>query len=302
MDRLNELHQFTSTNPLTNSPYHKLEPDDGFIISDNDDLKHIKDLDQKIRTKNNEIVKDINYMNESINKLIGSVDDKDNKIKKEIDTLTQDINSKMIATKSLIDKLKTEKKKFVNNKDNKDNKDNSNNVKLRVIDNLITFNMNKFSETGKLCADVKNSYEEKLRSKIKRQLNIVDQEKYQSITDAEVDIMIQEGRTKVFTREIFSDIQERHHQILELEKSIVELHQLFVDMAVLVEAQGEIIDTIEDNVIKTDAYIEKGKNELVDANTYQKRIRKKKCFLIVCCAVIVGIILFVVTSSFKSNK
>lgn len=34
----------------------------------------------------------------------------------------------------------------------------------------------------------------------------------------------------------------------ELEKSLMELHQIFLDMAVLVEAQGEMLDNIEQQV------------------------------------------------------
>ena len=33
--------------------------------------------------------------------------------------------------------------------------------------------------------------------------------------------------------------------MLELERSLMELHQIFLDMAVLVEAQGEMLDNIE---------------------------------------------------------
>jgi t-SNARE complex subunit (syntaxin) len=35
---------------------------------------------------------------------------------------------------------------------------------------------------------------------------------------------------------------------VRLEQSIVELHQLFVDMSVLVETQGEMLDQIEYSV------------------------------------------------------
>ena len=36
--------------------------------------------------------------------------------------------------------------------------------------------------------------------------------------------------------------------MLELERSLMELHQIFLDMAVLVEAQGEMLDNIEAQV------------------------------------------------------
>jgi t-SNARE complex subunit (syntaxin) len=36
----------------------------------------------------------------------------------------------------------------------------------------------------------------------------------------------------------------RHKEVLKLEKSLQEVHQLFVDMAALVDQQGEVIDRI----------------------------------------------------------
>ena len=41
-----------------------------------------------------------------------------------------------------------------------------------------------------------------------------------------------------------AEIQERHDAVKELEKSLLDLHQIFLDMAVLVEAQGEMLDNI----------------------------------------------------------
>ena len=45
-----------------------------------------------------------------------------------------------------------------------------------------------------------------------------------------------------------AEIIERHEAVKELEKSLMELHQVFLDMAVLVEAQGEMLDNIEQQV------------------------------------------------------
>lgn len=48
-----------------------------------------------------------------------------------------------------------------------------------------------------------------------------------------------------------AEIQERHEAVKELEKSLMELHQIFLDMAVLVEAQGAMLDNIENQVSPT---------------------------------------------------
>ncbi len=42
-----------------------------------------------------------------------------------------------------------------------------------------------------------------------------------------------------------AEIQERHIAVKDLERQLLGLHQIFLDMAVLVEAQGEMLDNIE---------------------------------------------------------
>lgn len=44
------------------------------------------------------------------------------------------------------------------------------------------------------------------------------------------------------------DIEERHKDLLNLERNVNEIHRMFVDLALLVSLQGEIIDNIESNV------------------------------------------------------
>ena len=51
-----------------------------------------------------------------------------------------------------------------------------------------------------------------------------------------------------------AEINERHEAVKELEKSLMELHQIFLDMAVLVEAQGEMLDNIEQQVCLLDLH------------------------------------------------
>jgi hypothetical protein len=49
-----------------------------------------------------------------------------------------------------------------------------------------------------------------------------------------------------------AEIQERNRAVKDLEASLLELHQVFLDMAVLVEAQGEMLDNIEKQVRPAD--------------------------------------------------
>eukprot|EP00268_Persea_americana_P024951 TRINITY_DN2432_c0_g1_i13.p1 TRINITY_DN2432_c0_g1~~TRINITY_DN2432_c0_g1_i13.p1 ORF type:complete len:252 (+),score=59.20 TRINITY_DN2432_c0_g1_i13:577-1332(+) len=51
------------------------------------------------------------------------------------------------------------------------------------------------------------------------------------------------GRAQIL--DTVEEIQERYDAVKEIEKKLLDLHQVFMDMAVLVEAQGDLIDNIE---------------------------------------------------------
>lgn len=57
---------------------------------------------------------------------------------------------------------------------------------------------------------------------------------------------------------------------------------MFLDFALLVEKQGELLDQIEHQVKEAGDYIESGNKEMVEAIELQKSIRYKQC----CCAMI----------------
>lgn len=86
-------------------------------------------------------------------------------------------------------------------------------------------------------------------------------------------------------------LTSRNKDIRELERNIVELHQMFIDMHLLVEQQGDLLNTIEYNVQDTKGKAEAGMHELVQAYDYQKRARRKKwCVAILFVAIILVIL------------
>jgi len=103
---------------------------------------------------------------------------------------------------------------------------------------------------------------------------------------------ILQGPGHAQARNALADIQERHRDITRLETSIQELHQLFLDMSVLVESQGELLDQIEYTVSQSVNYTGKAVDELRSANKYQKKVRKK-----MCCVICIGLVVMVVLLS-----
>merc|ERR1712039_14605 len=74
-------------------------------------------------------------------------------------------------------------------------------------------------------------------------------------------------------------IREKHQDILRLERSIADLSQMFQEMAVLVEAQGEMLDAIEVHVHKTKGYTAKAEQQLIETSKTQRNTQKWMCCL-----------------------
>ena len=83
------------------------------------------------------------------------------------------------------------------------------------------------------------------------------------------------------------DIEERHGDILELEAAVQELHELFLDMAVLVEAQGEMVDSVERHVEAAIEYVVPAVKRTRKALEYHREAAWKRILLcpIACCFV-----------------
>ncbi|CBZ49923.1 hypothetical protein NCLIV_004070 [Neospora caninum Liverpool] len=92
-------------------------------------------------------------------------------------------------------------------------------------------------------------------------------------------------------RNAVADLQDKYRDILRLEQSVAELHQMFVELAFLVEQQGELLDQIQYNVTKAKDYTAQAEKELLQARKNQKSAKKRMCWLSVCVLVLVIIIL-----------
>ncbi|XP_010263627.1 PREDICTED: syntaxin-112 [Nelumbo nucifera] len=92
-------------------------------------------------------------------------------------------------------------------------------------------------------------------------------------TEEMIDKMILAGgQVEVFggRTELNLENQERQEAVKQIQRSLTELHQVFLDMAVLVEAQGEQMDDIEENLARAGNFISGGTDRLVSANKMKK--------------------------------
>uniref|UniRef100_A0A0D9VYQ2 t-SNARE coiled-coil homology domain-containing protein n=1 Tax=Leersia perrieri TaxID=77586 RepID=A0A0D9VYQ2_9ORYZ len=99
-----------------------------------------------------------------------------------------------------------------------------------------------------------------------------------------------------------NEIQDRHDAAREVERSLLELHQVFLDMALLVESQGEQLDDIELHVNSATTYIKGANKELNKAREYQRGSRKCLCIGIVILLLIVLLIIVPIATSLKRSE
>lgn len=86
-----------------------------------------------------------------------------------------------------------------------------------------------------------------------------------------------QGRGQIL--DTISEIQERHDAVKEIE-NLIKLHQVFLDMAALVEAQGHQLNDIESHVAHASSFVRRGTEQPQDAREYQKSSRKWTCIAI----------------------
>lgn len=87
-------------------------------------------------------------------------------------------------------------------------------------------------------------------------------------------------------------LQDRVSDLKKLEQSVVDLHQMFVEMAALVDRQGEMLDHIEFSVTSTKQNTAAAERALMEARKAQYKGQKKTLFIFCCCAVLLFCILF----------
>lgn len=68
-------------------------------------------------------------------------------------------------------------------------------------------------------------------------------------------------------------LRDREQAIRKIESDIVEVNQIFKDLATMVHEQGEVIDSIEANVETASIQVNEGAQQIAKARDYQVHIK-----------------------------
>ncbi|MEE6504423.1 hypothetical protein FKM82_005188 [Ascaphus truei] len=150
------------------------------------------------------------------------------KLNKEIKNIANKVRAKLKSIEQIIDQ---------------DENANRTSANLRIRKTQHSVLSRKFVEVMTEYNETQTQFRERSKGRIQRQLEITGK----TTTDDELEEMLESGNPSIFTSDIISDsqitrqalneIESRHKDIMKLESSIRELHEMFMDMAMLVETQ-----------------------------------------------------------------
>uniref|UniRef100_A0AAG5D6I5 t-SNARE coiled-coil homology domain-containing protein n=1 Tax=Anopheles atroparvus TaxID=41427 RepID=A0AAG5D6I5_ANOAO len=216
----------------------------------------------------------------------------DEKTKQELEDLMADI-------KKTANRVRGKLKGIEQNIEQEEQQSKSN-ADLRIRKTQHSALSRKFVEVMTEYNRTQTDYRERCKGRIQRQLEITGR----ATTNEELEEMLEQGNSAVFTQGIImetqqakqtlADIEARHADIIKLENSIRELHDMFMDMAMLVESQGEMVDRIEYHVESSRDYVTTGQQDLVQAVKYMAKARKKKVMIAVCLLVTLIIVIIII--------
>uniref|UniRef100_A0A7D9NK78 Syntaxin-3 n=1 Tax=Xenopus tropicalis TaxID=8364 RepID=A0A7D9NK78_XENTR len=258
-----------------------------------DQLKAIEEIRQNIE----KIAECVNET-KRLHSVILSAPLPEQKTKDELENLTMEIKKTANSVRS---RLKTMEQSI-----EQDDMQSSTDLRIRKSQHSVL--SRKFVDVMTKYNEAQVDFRERSKGRIQRQLEITGK----STTDEELEEMLESGNPNIFTsgiindsqisRQALSEIESRHRDIVRLESSLKELHDMFMDIAMLVENQGESLDNIELNVMKSVEHVEKAREETTKAVKYQNKARKKIIIIGVVVAVLLGIVALIIGLSVGLKK
>ncbi|XP_065811086.1 syntaxin-3 [Labrus bergylta] len=259
--------------------------------------------DIEVPMENQAFMDDFFAQIEDIRTSIDKVDESITEIKKLYSTILSAPTSDQ-KTQDDVEALTNEIKKSANNARNKlksierqleSNTEDRSSADLRIRKSQHAILAKKFVEVMTRYNETQVDFRDKSKGRIARQLEITGK----ATTDEELDEMLEGGNAAVFSagimdskinQQALNEIEARHKDIMRLESSIKELHDMFVDIAMLVENQGGMIDRIESNMDQSVGFVERAVADTKKAAKFQQEARRKQ-MMIFCCCVILSLIL-----------
>ncbi|XP_070502583.1 syntaxin-4-like [Chironomus tepperi] len=144
-------------------------------------------------------------------------------------------------------------------------------------------------------------YEEKLKKILKREAQIMSRNI--SIEETEELISNKEKGPSLFVGNILEETQkaqhelreivQRHNMLINLEKTMEEIRDMFFHISTYVMEQGSLIQVIEYETENATNYVDKGADQLDKARELQIKALKKKTYILFILLIVLGVIVLI---------
>ncbi|XP_053470381.1 syntaxin-11-like [Ictalurus furcatus] len=260
--------------------FSNVELEDGFhqqaVVFDNNEMDTVFDEAQDIRREIQLIHLDVKRLREQ-NARILSEPTRTSTIKRDSNAIAADIKSRGEDLVKRLRELDSHAKEL-------EEEHGINSAVARIARTQYAGLSNSFRNVMMEYNEAEMNHKETCKTHIQRQMEIVGRE----VTGDEIEEMLENGQWNIFSdniltegktaRSALSQIESRHRDLLELENRLKSIHEVFLDVAMLVEDQGPMIDYIFTNVQKTDAKLDEVLIKLDQAKRHDKNNPFKKMF------------------------
>ncbi|KAL1923308.1 uncharacterized protein VTP21DRAFT_8288 [Calcarisporiella thermophila] len=254
----------------------------------------VEDIRSAIQTVND----NINHINELHNNSLDAVNRQQNEwVTQQLDSVLADTKRRNNHIKERIKKIELENAKLKNSGD----------VQIRKTQHAAL--KKRFMETIQRFQEIERQNQNKYKQRIERQYRIVNPnatpQEVEAVLDSDqggqifAQSVLQANRSGQ-ARAALEEVQSRHDDIKKIEKTILELHQLFTEMSVLVEQQEDMVNNIEQHAMTTATHMEEGGRQVTQAVESARKARAKRwwCFGIIV-VIIIAVILVVLATTTK---
>jgi len=153
--------------------------------------------------------------------------------------------------------------------------------RYHAIQNVLTIKMKANIELEK---EVSTSHQELSTARYEDQQQLVQDDRLNQQVQIDADI---------------AETREREKRLLQIEEDVLNVNEIFRDLALLVHEQGQFVDNIENNIEHAALNVSDGKDALVRAKSYQKSYRKKVCIILSIILIVVAILGLIIYFSSK---
>ncbi|XP_030052426.1 syntaxin-11 [Microcaecilia unicolor] len=277
-DRLNELQEYARLHSQQHPDAAEDAPDKGISFQRDHTLAVMYKEIQSIRTENHLMKVDVKRMGKQTTRFLtsmrrlSSIKRDSNSIAKDIKARGEGIHKKLQSLKAISEEAEATY--------------GENSATARIAKAQYLALTRAFQEAMSEYNGAEMAQRENCKIRIQRQLEIMGKD----ISGNQIEDMIEQGKWDVFSENLLADvkgaraalneIEMRHKELLKLESRIKDVHDLFLQMALLVEEQAETLNVIEVNVLKVQDYVAESVVHVKKAVEYKK---KHPCRALCCC-------------------